>query len=244
MTKRVNQVNQVNAVCNERRMQELALLDENCILVDINDKVIGSASKADCHRVDENGHVKLHRSFSVYLFNTNGDMLIQRRSKHKITYPNLFTNTCCSHPLYDIEGEREEKDVLGVRRAARRKLNQELGIPMDQIQLADLTYLMRMHYHDSGNGDWGEHEIIHMLILQKDFDLNPNPSEIAEVRYIKRENFQRDILALPVPLTPWFHLIFKNQLKFWWDNLDNLEKFKDPHTIHHLADHTKLKMKN
>lgn len=60
-------------------------LKEQCILVDDNDKAIGAASKADCHRVHaETGHVKLHRAFSVFLFNTKGEMLVQRRSVHKV----------------------------------------------------------------------------------------------------------------------------------------------------------------
>uniref|UniRef100_A0A7G3AFP8 isopentenyl-diphosphate Delta-isomerase n=1 Tax=Lutzomyia longipalpis TaxID=7200 RepID=A0A7G3AFP8_LUTLO len=206
-------------------------MNETCILVDPNDKVIGSASKKDSHLVDANGRVKLHRALSVYLFNSQGDLLLHRRSKHKITYPNLFTNTCCSHPLYNIEEEREEKEQLGIRKAARRKLNQELGTPLNQIQLEDLTYLMRFIYHDSGNGVWGEHELAYMFILQKDVDLNPNPSEIGELRYIKRENFHRDILALDAPLSPWFNIILRNYLQNWWDNLDNLEKCKDHQTI-------------
>lgn len=66
-----------------KQLQEVAL-KENCILVDMNDRPVGMASKKDCHRVSLDGHVKLHRAFSVFLFNSNGDMLIQRRSKHKV----------------------------------------------------------------------------------------------------------------------------------------------------------------
>lgn len=66
-----------------RTLQESAL-DEECILVDHNDRVIGSTSKKDCHRVYNGNEIKLHRAFSVFLFNSNGDMLIQRRSKQKV----------------------------------------------------------------------------------------------------------------------------------------------------------------
>lgn len=66
-----------------KNLQETALA-ENCILVDEFDRAIGQSSKRDCHRVDENGRIKLHRAFSVFLFNTNGDMLIQKRSSHKV----------------------------------------------------------------------------------------------------------------------------------------------------------------
>lgn len=66
-----------------QNLQELAL-DENCILVDENDRSLGCSSKRDCHRVDENGEIKLHRAFSVFLFNSNGEMLLQKRSHHKV----------------------------------------------------------------------------------------------------------------------------------------------------------------
>uniref|UniRef100_A0A1B0GLS6 isopentenyl-diphosphate Delta-isomerase n=2 Tax=Lutzomyia longipalpis TaxID=7200 RepID=A0A1B0GLS6_LUTLO len=221
---------QVNVATSPERQQQLALMNDSCMLVNANDKVIGKASKSDCHLVDTYGKVKLHRGFSVYLFNSQGDLVIHRRSKHKITYPNFVTNTCCSHPLHDIEEEREEKDAIGVRKAARRQLNRELGIPLDQIKLEDLNYVMRLYYHDAGNDIWGEHEIAYMFVMQKDVDIKPNPSEIDEIYYIKRENYHRDILEMDAPLTPWFALILKHRLANWWDNLGNLEKCTD-HSI-------------
>lgn len=66
------------------KLQELAL-EENCILVNEKDQSLGNASKRDCHRVDENGNIRLHRAFSVFLFNSKGEMLLQRRSTHKVS---------------------------------------------------------------------------------------------------------------------------------------------------------------
>lgn len=68
----------------ESEKQELFLDRENCILVDENDKNIGFASKRDCHKVEHNG-IRLHRAFSVFLFNKNGEMLLQKRSNHKVS---------------------------------------------------------------------------------------------------------------------------------------------------------------
>lgn len=68
---------------NAKNLQEAAL-SENCILVDEFDRVIGQSTKRDCHRVNPDGHIKLHRAFSVFLFNAKGDMLIQKRSDHKV----------------------------------------------------------------------------------------------------------------------------------------------------------------
>ena len=114
--------------------EQVGLLSEECILVDENDKVIGSDSKKNCHLNVNIEAGKLHRAFSVFLFNSEGKLLLQQRSKAKITFPGLVTNTCCSHPL-NFRAELEEKDCLGVRRAAQRKLEHELGIPPKQVCL-------------------------------------------------------------------------------------------------------------
>lgn len=78
-----NQSNVAASVLEARHLQEAAL-DENCILVNENDEPIGYSSKRDCHRLNDDGYVKLHRAFSVFLFNSNGDMLIQRRAAQKV----------------------------------------------------------------------------------------------------------------------------------------------------------------
>ncbi|ALC47901.1 CG5919 [Drosophila busckii] len=212
---------------------QASALNEKCILVDENDKAIGAASKADCHRVHpETGDVKLHRAFSVFLFNSQGDMLVQRRSVHKITFPDTYTNACCSHPLHDIEQERQESNALGIRLAAQRRLNFELGIPTHEIQPEHFHFLTRIHYANTGDGVWGEHEIDYILFLQKDVTLKPNANEVSEVRYVKRQKIDDAIAKLDAPLTPWFDLILHHRLKQWWDNLHRLKQFEDLHNIH------------
>ena len=94
-------------------------LEEECILVNDADRVIGSASKRRCHLLaniqNERGGM-LHRAFSVFLFNRQSELLLQKRSDAKVTFPGYWTNTCCSHPLH-VESEMEEKEQLGVRKA-------------------------------------------------------------------------------------------------------------------------------
>ncbi|XP_068154119.1 isopentenyl-diphosphate Delta-isomerase 1 [Drosophila tropicalis] len=212
-------------------LQTIAL-KEQCILVDENDKAIGAASKADCHRVDpQTNDVRLHRAFSVFLFNTKGEMLVQRRSVHKITFPDTYTNACCSHPLHEISQEREEDQALGIRLAAQRRLNYELGIPKDEIQPKDFHYLTRIHYADKGDGIWGEHEIDYILFLQKDVTVRPNSNEVSEVRYLKRDEIDDAVAKFHAPLTPWFSLILRHRLKQWWDNLHRLSQFEDLNKI-------------
>ena len=111
---------------------QVKLLSEQCILVDEDDQAIGSDTKKNCHLNVNIEAGKLHRAFSVFLFNSDGELLIQQRAKTKITFPECFTNTCCSHPLHCAE-ELEEGGGVGVKRAARRKLQQELGIPPEQV---------------------------------------------------------------------------------------------------------------
>ena len=91
----------VDSFINQHDDTQVALLNEPCILVDSNDKVVGKASKKECHLL-ENIHGKnmLHRAFSVFIFNKNKELLITQRSSYKILFPNHWTNACCSHPLY------------------------------------------------------------------------------------------------------------------------------------------------
>lgn len=108
------------------------LLEEKCILINDQDEAIGEATKRECHL---NRNIKkgmLHRAFSVFLFNSNNELLLQQRSDAKITFPGRFTNTCCSHPL-SFPRELDTTDFIGVRRAAQRKLDHELGIKAHEV---------------------------------------------------------------------------------------------------------------
>lgn len=132
---------------------------ERVILVDTDDRIVGAGTKADTHLV-KYGPL-LHRAFSVFLFDTRGRMLLQRRAAEKITFPDHWTNTCCSHPLYVPEemglDHSPADQLLGVKRAAIRKLEHELGI--QQLPLESLMYLTRIHYLADSDPTWGEHEI-------------------------------------------------------------------------------------
>ena len=101
----------------------------------------------------------LHRAFSAFVFRpSDGKLLLQQRASEKITFPDMWTNTCCSHPLDDFEEEKIEKDQLGVKIAASRKLEHELGIPRQQTPIDEFQYLTRIHYLAPSDGPWGEHE--------------------------------------------------------------------------------------
>jgi isopentenyl-diphosphate delta-isomerase len=102
----------------------------------------------------------LHRAFSVFLFDDQNRLLLQQRATEKITFPDCWTNTCCSHPL-GVPGESGvslPESVEGVKRAAQRKLDHELGIKKAQVPLENFRFLTRIHYKAPSDGQWGEHE--------------------------------------------------------------------------------------
>lgn len=181
---------------NEFDKTQLQLLAEQCIVVNEVDSPIGSASKKECH-LWENISTKdlLHRAFSVILFNSKNEMLIQQRSEAKITYPYHFTNACCSHPL-STKAEMMDEGAIGVKTAAQRRLAYELGIPQDQVPPSCMTFVTRIHYKAQNYPDtrWGEHEIDYILIVKKDVDLNVNRNEVRDTRYVSQATL-RELLA-------------------------------------------------
>lgn len=106
---------------------------------------------------------------------------------------------------------------------------------MSSVPIEKFNYLTRIHYQDIGDGVWGEHEIDYILFLQTDVEVHPNPNEISEIKYVPRDALESEISKLNAPLTPWFEMILKHKLlRLWWENLHNLEPFKDHERITRL----------
>ncbi|XP_005089882.1 isopentenyl-diphosphate Delta-isomerase 1 isoform X2 [Aplysia californica] len=218
---------------------QVKLMEEECILVDENDKNIGSASKKVCHLLENINKGMLHRAFSVFLFNSKGELLLQQRAEAKITFPDHFTNTCCSHPL-NFAAELDESAAIGVRRAAQRKLKHELGIEPQQVPLDEFSYLTRILYKAENvpkDDKWGEHEIDYILFIKRDVDVVANPNEVKSYKYVSKQEL-KDIVesadSKGMLLTPWFKLIVQNFLFKWWDSLDNITSQADVNTIHKM----------
>ena len=190
----------------------------------------------------------LHRAFSVFLFDSKNRLLLQQRASEKITFPDMWTNTCCSHPL-GIPGETGadlDAAVQGVRRAAQRKLDQELGIKSKQVPLEAFQFLTRIHYKAPSDGKWGEHEsktldvvgyvassltqsflVDYILFIKADVDVDPNPNEAKDTRYVSEPELKAMFKDDTLKFTPWFRLICESMLFEWWGHLDNgLEKYK------------------
>ncbi|KAL8928904.1 MAG: hypothetical protein Q9172_000742 [Xanthocarpia lactea] len=208
--------------------EQIRLMDEVCIVLDSDDNPIGSASKKVCHLMRNIDNGLLHRAFSVFLFDSQNRLLLQQRASEKITFPDMWTNTCCSHPL-GVPGETGaelEEAVQGVRRAAQRKLDQELGIQAKQVPLDQFRFLTRIHYKAPSDGKWGEHEIDYILFIKSDVEHTANPNEVQDTTYVSQDDLRQMFKDNSLRFTPWFKLICNTMLFEWWDHLDQgLEKY-------------------
>ncbi|KAI0594045.1 NUDIX hydrolase domain-like protein [Biscogniauxia sp. FL1348] len=214
--------------------EQIRLMDEVCIVLDNDDKPIGTASKKLCHLMTNIDKGLLHRAFSCFLFNDQNQLLLQQRASEKITFPDMWTNTCCSHPL-GIPGETGSNlpdSVMGVKRAAQRKLEHELGIKKEQVPLEDFHFLTRIHYKAPSDGKWGEHEIDYILFIKANVDLDPNPNEVKDTKYVSPEDLKKQFADPSLTFTPWFKLICQSMLFEWWEHLDSgLEKYTNDEEI-------------
>lgn len=222
-------------------VQRRLMFEDECILVDEQDNVIGHESKYNCHLMEkiESGHA-LHRAFSVFLFNSKYELLLQQRSSTKVTFPLVWTNTCCSHPLYR-ESELIEENYEGARNAAQRKLFDELGIQAEDLPVDQFIPLGKMLYKAPSDGKWGEHELDYLLFMVRDVKLNPNPEEVSDVKYVNRDELKQllkkaDAGEGGIKLSPWFRLVVDNFLMGWWDHVEQgtLKEAVDMKTIHKL----------
>jgi isopentenyl-diphosphate delta-isomerase len=158
------------------------------ILVTDNDMPLGTMEKMEAH---ERG--KLHRAFSVFIFNNNGEMMLQKRAGSKYHSPGLWTNTVCSHPH---PGE-STKD------AAHRRLMEEMGFDCDIEEVFSFKYKANV-----GNG-LIEHEYDHVFTGVTDKKPVPNPEEVSEWKYITVKDVLQDTKRNPGNYTEWFKIALK-----------------------------------
>ncbi|KAL7796649.1 Isopentenyldiphosphate isomerase [Trichoderma ceciliae] len=217
--------------------EQIRLMDEVCIVTDDNDAPIGTASKKICHLMTNIDKGLLHRAFSVFLFNDKNELLLQQRASEKITFPDMWTNTCCSHPLSipTETGANLVESIAGAKRAAQRKLDHELGIQTKQVPFEDFRFLTRIHYKAPSDGKWGEHEIDYILFIKANVDLNPNENEVQATQYVTADGLKKLFEDPSLKFTPWFKLICNSMLFEWWESLDSgLEKYTDEQEIRRM----------
>ena len=161
--------------------------DQEVILVNENDEEIGVLDKMEAHR-----RALLHRAFSIFIFNSKGEMLLQRRALNKYHSGGLWTNACCSHPH---PGEQ-------VSNAAVRRLQEELGFTTSMTKAFDFVYHARF---DNG---LTEYEFDHVFVGQYDGPLQPNPEEVSDCCYKSIDEIKSSLLSHPHKFTEWFKIAF------------------------------------
>lgn len=162
---------------------------EHVILVDMDDRPVGTMEKMEAHMKG-----LLHRAFSILLFNSKGELLLQKRSLNKYHSSGLWTNTCCSHPLPDES----------MSEATRRKLKQEMGID------ASPEFAYKFIYRVELDNNLIEYELDHVFVGTYDGVPNANPGEVAEWRYTPMEALRQDAITNPQIYTHWFRLILNH----------------------------------
>lgn len=167
-------------------------MQERVILVDRLDREIGTEEKLKAHREG-----KLHRAFSVFIFNGKRELLLQKRSGTKYHSAGLWTNTCCSHPR---PGESHHC-------AARRRLNEEMGFD------CELTELFSFIYQADLDNNLVEHELDHVFVGRYDGQLMPNPNEVDDWKWMDIEKLKQDVEENPEHYTYWFKLVLDRVLK-------------------------------
>lgn len=161
---------------------------EYVILVNSNDQRLGAMEKMEAH---EKGI--LHRAFSVFIFNMEGKMLLQRRADEKYHSPGLWTNTACSHPR---TGEKTAD-------AAHRRLQEEMGFDCDIEEAFSFTYKA-----DVGDGLL-EHEFDHVFVGTSNTTPVPNPEEVSDFKYVDVDWLANDVEENPDDYTVWFKIALK-----------------------------------
>lgn len=163
-------------------------MEELVVLVNTEDNVLGLMEKQQAH---VNG--LLHRAFSVFLFNENGEMLLQKRAEKKYHSPLQWTNAVCSHP-------RNGETYLD---GAKRRLKEELGIETELTEKFHFIYKA-----DVGGGLW-EHELDHVFIGNYNAEFNLNKDEVEEVRFVSLKDLDKEMSENPEHFTEWFKIILE-----------------------------------
>lgn len=177
--------------------------EEEVILVNTLDEQIGTMPKMEAHE-----KAVLHRAFSVFIMNDQGETMLQQRAAHKYHSPLLWTNTCCSHQRV---GETNIE-------AGRRRLQEEMGFT------ADLRELFSFIYKAPFDNGLTEHELDHVMMGK--FNGKPviNPEEVADFKWMKPEDVQIDIADNPQQYTVWFKIIFEKFYDHLMHNVKNESK--------------------
>ena len=162
--------------------------EEQVVLVDSDDKELGTMGKLEAHQ-----RGLLHRAISVFIFDHDNRLLLQQRALSKYHTPGLWTNTCCSHPA---PGE----EPLA---AAHRRLGEEMGMA------APLEFAFRFQYEAPFDNGLVEHEVDHVFIGHSTEAPRINPEEVADFKWCTQQEIAEEVTENPEKFTAWFKLIYE-----------------------------------
>ncbi|WP_313375586.1 isopentenyl-diphosphate Delta-isomerase [Chishuiella sp.] len=168
-------------------------MKEFVVLVDENDNKLGLMEKQQAHVAG-----LLHRAFSVFVFNSKGELMIQQRAASKYHSPTLWTNTCCSHP------RENETYIEGVH----RRLEEEMGFD------CELEFKFSFIYKAHLDNNLTEHELDHVFIGTYNNEPNLNPDEVMAYRWVELDELKKDIEKNPQLYTAWFKIIFEHYVSY------------------------------
>ena len=174
--------------------------EEKVILVDKNDNQVGLMPKLEAH---EKG--LLHRAFSIFIFNDSSEILLQKRAPNKYHSGNLWTNTCCSHPL----------ENLSLVESAKKRLVEEMGIKANLNEVFSFIYQAEF-----GNG-LSEYEYDHVLFGISNNQPILNPDEAIDYKWIKISDLKAQIEKNPGNFTVWLQIMINNYFKYFEDYENN-----------------------
>ncbi len=166
-------------------------MEEFVVLVNEKDEKLGRMEKQQAHVAG-----LLHRAFSVFVFNSKGELLLQQRAESKYHSPLLWTNTCCSHP-------REDEPYL---EAAHRRLKEEMGFDCELEEKFHFIYKAQL------GENLFEHELDHVFTGLYDGEFQINREEVQDFQWISMEELMNDMKSNPEKYTIWFRIIFDEYL--------------------------------
>lgn len=164
---------------------------ETIILVDEKDNPIGTGEKMEVHKKG-----LLHRCFSIFILNSSGELLLQRRALDKYHSGGLWANTCCSHPRL---GESDAE-------AAKRRLREEMGISCELSEIHTFIYKAELDHGIT------EHEFDHVMIGKFAGTPSPDPNEVMEWKWIDLKSLQKEITDHPESFAAWLKILMNDKI--------------------------------
>ena len=172
--------------------------NELIILVDENDNEIGLKEKLAAH---EEG--LLHRAFSVFIFNSNNELLLQQRAAEKYHSAGLWSNTCCSHP----------NSLENISETVSRRLHEEMGI------YAEAEFKFKFIYFATLENGLKEYEMDHVFFGRSDEKPIPDPAEVQNWKYVSLEKLNDEIIFNPEQYSAWLKLCLPQVIRHYQQNI-------------------------